>query len=69
MLPRMEVSLVIVALANRQGIFAGPLADVMTGVALLNMAVSLLVTPVLLHAAFPHLRRHGPWGNSERTLK
>lgn len=52
MLPRMEVSLVIVALANREGIFPGALADVMTGVALLNMAVSLLATPALLNAAF-----------------
>ena len=63
MLPRLEVSLVIVALANRQGIFAGPLADVMTGVALLNMAVSLLVTPVMLHAAFrlePAVEPHHP---------
>ncbi len=52
MLPRMEVSLVVVAVAVRQGIFAGPHADLMTGVALLNMALSLLATPVLLRLAF-----------------
>jgi len=63
MLPRMEVSLVIVALANRQGIFAGTLADLMVGIALLNMAVSLLVTPTLLAAAFrlePDIEPHHP---------
>ena len=72
MLPRMEVSLVVVAVAARQGIFSGALADLMTGVALLNMALSLLATPVLLRFAFglesavePHhapvapARRHG----------
>ncbi len=52
MLPRMEVSLVVIAVATRQGIFPGPLADVMTGVALLNMALSLLLTPLLLRASF-----------------
>ncbi len=52
MLPRMEVSLVVIAVATRQGIFPGPLADVMTGVALLNMALSLVLTPVLLKTAF-----------------
>ncbi len=52
MLPRMEVSLVIVAVAVRQGAFPGPLADLMTGVALLNMALSLVATPALLKASF-----------------
>jgi Kef-type K+ transport system membrane component KefB len=63
MLPRMEVSLVIVALAVRAGIFAGDLADLMLGVALLNMAVSLLLTPTLLAAAFrlePEIEPHHP---------
>mgnify|MGYP005848578467 CR=1 FL=1 len=75
MLPRMEVSLVIVALATRQGIFWGPLADVMTGVALLNMTVSLLCTPVLLGAAFrlepaiePH-HRPGRRGDSSSLIR
>ncbi len=63
MLPRMEVSLVVVAVAVRQGIFAGPHADLMTGVALLNMALSLLATPVLLRFAFglePAVEPHHP---------
>jgi Kef-type K+ transport system membrane component KefB len=63
MLPRLEVSLVVVALAARQGIFPGALADVMTGVALLNMAVSLLLTPTLLRATFrlePEVEPHHP---------
>lgn len=70
MLPRMEVSRVIVALANRQGIFIGPLADVMVGIALLNMALSLLPTPVLLSAAFclgPGIEPHHPPGEGART--
>ncbi len=58
MLPRMEVSLVVVAVATRLGVFSGPMADVMTGVALLNMAVSLVLTPSLLRASF----RLGPPG-------
>jgi Kef-type K+ transport system membrane component KefB len=63
MLPRLEVSLVVVAVAARQGIFTGTLADVMTGVALLNMLVSLLVTPLALRAAFrlePEVEAHHP---------
>jgi Kef-type K+ transport system membrane component KefB len=63
MLPRMEVSLVILALAIRQGIFPGSLGDVMTGVALLNMTASLLCTPLLLGAAFrlePAIEPHHP---------
>ena len=63
MLPRMEVSLVVVAVAIRQGIFTGSLAHVMTGVALLNMAVSLIITPALLKASFrlePEIETHHP---------
>ena len=63
MLPRMEVSLVIVALATEAGIFTGALADVMLGVALLNMAASLFLTPTLLAAAFrlePEIEPHHP---------
>lgn len=63
MLPRMEVSLVVVAVAIRQGVFQGALADVVTGVALLNMALSLLFTPLLLHASFrlePTAEPHHP---------
>jgi Kef-type K+ transport system membrane component KefB len=63
MLPRLEVSLVVVAVAIRQGVFQGTLADVMVGVALLNMALSLLLTPLLLRAAFrlePEAEPHHP---------
>ncbi len=63
MLPRMEVSLVVVALAARQGIFAGRLAGIMTGIAVLNMVASLLTTPVLLRLAFrmePEVEHHHP---------
>ncbi|GAB4262869.1 MAG: cation:proton antiporter [Deferrisomatales bacterium] len=63
MLPRMEVSLVVVAVAVRQGVFTGLLADLMTAVALLNMAASLLLTPVALRAAFamePAVKPHHP---------
>ncbi len=52
MLPRLEVSLVVVAVAIRQGAFPGALGDLMTGVALLNMVLSLLLTPLCLRAAF-----------------
>ncbi|HSH70377.1 MAG TPA: cation:proton antiporter, partial [Deferrisomatales bacterium] len=63
MLPRLEVSLVVVAVAIRQGVFQGALADVMIGVALLNMSLSLLFTPLLLRAAFrlePEAEPHHP---------
>ncbi len=63
MLPRLEVSLVVVAVAIRQGVFQGALADVMMGVALLNMSLSLLFTPLLLRAAFrlePEAEPHHP---------
>jgi Kef-type K+ transport system membrane component KefB len=63
MLPRLEVSLVVVAVAARQGIFTGALADVMTGLALLNMLVSILFTPLALRAAFrlePEIEAHHP---------
>lgn len=63
MLPRMEVSLVVVAVAVRQGVFTGGLADLMTAVALLNMALSLVVTPVALRGAFalePEVEPHHP---------
>ncbi|GAB6063043.1 cation:proton antiporter [Deferrisoma palaeochoriense] len=60
MLPRMEVSLVVVAVAVRQGVFTGALADLMTAVALVNMAASLLLTPVALRAAFGLEPQSGP---------
>ncbi len=68
MLPRMEVSLVIVAVAVRLGAFPGPLADLMTGVALLNMALSLVATPALLKASFrlePDITPHHPTGGRD----
>jgi Kef-type K+ transport system membrane component KefB len=63
MLPRLEVSLVVVAVATRQGVFPGELADVMTGVALLNMGLSLLLAPLLLRATLllePEVEGHHP---------
>lgn len=52
MLPRMEVSLVVAALAVGRGLFPGELGDAIVGFTLLNIAASLLATPLLLAAAF-----------------
>ena len=60
---RQRVFVEFCQLPARQRVFQGALADVMTGIALLNMALSLLLTPLLLRVGFrlePEVEPHHP---------